>query len=221
MAAARYGCRAVIATFPVKGSSSAEPAAPVHRCPGSPCRAASVFPFCFADRRIGRADTVALESAIAARLAESRCNRVVRQLGVPACVAHADRGVAVYLSGPRRLDLELGRHHGDLTSTAPPSRALISWRGTSERCTRTRTLPDYAAAGRPRRHPRGAGAAGPTPGAVCAAPLELTASGLALAVEVARPAAVGEWGMSLRAEYNWLDAAATSTSLGGPTAGYQ
>jgi hypothetical protein len=144
----------------VKGSPSAESAAPVHGCPGSPCRAARVSPFWFAGRRIGRADAIAIESAIAARLAESGGDGVVRQLGVPACAAHSDRGVAVYLSWPRRLDLDFGRHHGDLTSAAPPTRRLNSWRGTSERCARTRMVSGYAAAGRPRRHPRGAGAAG-------------------------------------------------------------
>jgi hypothetical protein len=57
---------------------------------------------------------------------------------MPAYVAYWHRGVAVYLFGSRRLDIELGRHDRYLTSAAPPMRSLISWRGTSERCTRTR-----------------------------------------------------------------------------------
>jgi hypothetical protein len=36
-------------------------------------------------------------------------------------------------------DIELGRHEEVPTSATPPMRSLISWRGTSERCPRTKT----------------------------------------------------------------------------------
>ena len=133
---------------PVKRSPSAESAAPVHGCLGSLCRAARLCPFCFAAGSTDRADAVAIQRVIAARPAVPRCDGIVGQPCVPACVAHVRHGFDVYLRGPRRLDIEPGRHHRDLTPAVPPTRTLISWHGTSERCTRTRTALVYAAARR-------------------------------------------------------------------------
>jgi hypothetical protein len=72
---------------------------------------------------------------IAARPTKPFCDRVVGQPGMPACAAH--------LTPWRRRPLDRTRATGhrirsscisDLTSAAPPTSLLISWRGTSERC---------------------------------------------------------------------------------------
>jgi hypothetical protein len=71
---------------------------------------------------------------------------------MPAYVAYLHRGVAVYLFRSRRRDIELGRHEevpdfGD-TADEVVDLLLTSWRGTSERCPRTRITPASAAARR-------------------------------------------------------------------------
>jgi hypothetical protein len=113
-----------------------------------PFPAARVSLFGFAAGSTDRTDAAAIKRLIATRPAVPRCDRIVGQPGVPACVAHVNRSVDVYLRGRRGLDIELGRHHRDLTPAEPPMRSLISWHGTSERCARTRTASVYVAARR-------------------------------------------------------------------------
>ena len=113
---------------------SAESTAAVHGRLGSPNRAVCVFVDHFVEGTTDRADTGTIQSAIAARLTKPFCDCVVRQPGMPACAAQLHCGVIVHWFEPGRVDIELGRHELDLTSAAPPTSLLISWRGTSGRC---------------------------------------------------------------------------------------
>jgi hypothetical protein len=105
-------------------SPSAESAAPVHGCFEVPYPAARVSLFGFAAGSTDRTDAAAIKRLIATRPAVPRCDRIVGQPGVPACVAYVNRSVDVYLRGRRGLDIELGRHRRDLTPAEPPIRSF-------------------------------------------------------------------------------------------------
>ena len=125
---------------------SAESTAAVHGRPGSPDRAACVFVYRFVEENTDRADADTIQGYDRGSPDKTVLHR--RRTTRHARMRRTFDTVASPSIGPDPGDWTFRIRSScisDLTSAAPPTSLLISWRGTSERCAKDQVCLVYAA----------------------------------------------------------------------------